>query len=152
MALITWQQIRDFLRQDDIPEINAEFQLLYGIAVSEIEAALGRAIDGTGRTVSAVHGWPVVTSFRGHSGGDTISAATSGATRAALSSLEDYSARYEAQASGWILDVVVDRWKHRVASVSSESGTGGSVTYEQGWLPSRVAQSIRAVRSELTGR
>ena len=154
MALITAEEIATFVKQDPaIAEVLAEFTLLRSMAIADIETALGRAIDdasGT-RTYGSSLGYPVITSLRRESN-DGATTTTASSTRAALSTLTDYAARYEALASGWILDVVVDRWKHRVASVSSESGTGGSVTYEQGWLPSRVAASIRAVRSELQGR
>jgi hypothetical protein len=153
MALITANQIRDFLKQPDIAEVNAEFTLLYGMAIADIETALGRAIDSAGgtRTFGTAVGMPVIPSLRFGTPSPGSTTVTESA-RPALSTLDDYAARYMALASGWILDVVVDRWKHRVASVSSESGTGGSVTYEQGWLPTRVAQSIRAVQRELQGR
>ncbi len=148
MALVTVNEIRLYVRAPNVAEVTAEITLLRSMAVAAIETELGRAIDGTGRTFGSPQPWPVFPSFRGPSDGDTTTV-TTGTARVALSTLGDYTGRYEGLASSWILDVVADRWRRRNPNATSESAAGISVSYDSEGLPPRVRRSIHRLRTEL---
>lgn len=153
MPMITTAEIRRYLRAPNIQRVTDDIDLLRLHAVAAIETELGRAIDGTGRTSGATRAWPILRSFRGNGDGgstavETVSVASTG-SRAALSTLSDYTARLVPLVSSWVLDVVTDRYKNRNPGASSESGGGVTVSYTGEALPPAVLRGVQRLRAEL---